>query len=128
MMDHKHGDKEYGSLKEVSKRSYGLRGLKRVIREKGSAILLKMLSMALRIGAQTPEYESVDDGDRMTIEWAEQGLNLCCCDCGLVHFIDFEVVDSAIIMTFWRNEEETEKARKRKRVTIKEVIREGDGT
>jgi hypothetical protein len=55
-------------------------------------------------------------------------LNLCCCDCGLVHFIDFEVVDTTVVMTFWRNEEETEKSRKRKRVAIKEVIREGDGS
>ncbi|MHC4372544.1 MAG: hypothetical protein ACYSW8_33510 [Planctomycetota bacterium] len=47
MMDKNQEDKEYGSLKEVSKRSYGLRGLKRVIREKGSTALLKLLSMVL---------------------------------------------------------------------------------
>jgi hypothetical protein len=113
---------EYECSKERSKRSYGLAGLKLAVREKGSTLLLKMLSTVLRIGGETPEYESVDDGDRMTIHWEEQGLNLCCCDCGLVHFIDFEVIDGdVIVMTFWRNEEETTASRERKGVILEEI-------
>jgi hypothetical protein len=124
MMENKHAVKEYGSLREFSKKSYGLQGWKRVIREKGSAILLKALSVALRLGGERPEFETVNDGDSITVDWKEQGLLLGCCDCGLVHFIDFNVIDKILVMTLWRNEEETEKNRKRKGV---EVSGAGDG-
>jgi hypothetical protein len=83
--------------------------------------------MALKISSESTDYDQVDDGDSIAITWKDQVLNLCCCDCGLVHSIDIEVVDDAVTMMFLRNEEETEKARKRKRVTIKEVVRARDG-
>jgi hypothetical protein len=121
MNQNKRQQKEYVSLKECSQRSYGLHGLKKRLREGASTLLRKMLSTVLSIGGDKPGYEQVEDGDKMSIEWAEQGLNLCCCDCALVHYIDFEVVDNVIVMTFWRNEEETEEARKRKRVTVEEI-------
>ena len=123
-MENKHEANGYDSLKERSKKFYGLQGWKRLIREKGSSILLKVLSMVLRIGGSQPEYETVHDGDKIAIEWKEQGLNLACCDCGLVHFIDIEVIDAIVTLQLWRNEEETEKNRERKGV---EVICAGDG-
>lgn len=124
-MEKYHGVKESGNLKEVSKRSFGLRGLRLIVRDKGSWLLLKVLSMVLRIGGQKPEYEQVEDGDKIAIDWKDQGLNLGCCDCGLVHFIDIEVIDHVVTLQFWRNEEETEKSRKIKGV---EVVSAGDGS
>ena len=82
--------------------------------------MLWLLSMVHRIGGEEPEYEQIGDGDRITIDWVNQGLNLGCCDCGLVHYITFEVVDSIVVMKFWRNEEETEKCRERKNITFEE--------
>ena len=69
----------------------------------------------------------MDDGDRVGIQWKESGLNLCCCDCGLVHYIDIEVEHDIVWLTFMRNEEETERARTRKGVAFKEVPCERDG-
>jgi len=109
----------YECSKGRSKKLYGLQGLSRVIREKGSTGLLWMLSMVHRIGgAPTTCYEQVEDGDKISIQWEDQGLNLCCCDCALVHYITFEVIDKIVVMTIFRNEEETEKARGAKGVTV----------
>ena len=110
--------KEFECSKGRSKRLYGLRGFSKVIREGGSSILLKLLGMVLRIGGSQPEYEQIGDGDRISVDWPDQGLNLACCDCGLVHYIQFEVVENVILMTFMRNEEETEKVRERKNVRV----------
>lgn len=88
------------------KRYSGLRGLSKRARELGSSILLKMLCMVLRSGG-TPEYDQVEDEGKISILWKEQGLNLGCCDCGLVHYINFEVIDDVIVMIIRRNEEET---------------------
>ena len=80
--------------------------------------MLKLLSMVHRIGGDKPEYEQVGDGDKISIDWADQGLNLGCCDCGLVHYITMEVIDNIVVMRFWRNEEETEKCREAKNIDI----------
>jgi len=112
---------EYECSKVRLKRSYGLRGLSRVTRDKGSMVLLWMLSMVLRLGGAEPEYEQIGDGDRISLDWEDQGLNLCCCDCGLVHYVTFEVTENILVMKFLRNEEETERSRERKRVLMEEV-------
>lgn len=108
---------ELGNSKARSRRSYGLRGLKRRLRDVTSIALLRALSTVLGSG-ETARYESVGDGDRIAVNVDEQGLNLACCDCALVHYINFEVVDRTLIMTFWRNEEETEICRADKNVEV----------
>lgn len=112
IMNKQHEDRGYAVLKVLSKKSSGFPGWKKQIRQKGSTALLWMLGMVQSIGSNGKGYENVDDGDKVAIAWKDQGLNLCCCDCGLVHYISFEVIDHTIILTFWRNEEETAKARK----------------
>jgi len=97
-----------GNLRGRSRKLYGLRGLKRAVRGGASTILLKMLSTVLKIGGENTRYENVVDGDKVAIAWKETGLNLCCCDCSLVHYITFEVIDDIIVMQLWRNDEETE--------------------
>ena len=64
------------------------------------------------------EYEQIGDGDKISVDWENQGLNLGCCDCGLVHYITFEVIENVVIMTFLRNEEETDKGRELKNITF----------
>lgn len=115
-----------GNSKVRSRKLYGLRGLKRVVRGGASTVLLKMLSTVLKIGGEEPRYENVVDGDKVAIAWKETGLNLCCCDCALVHYVTFEVVDEVIVMQLWRNEEETELCRSMKGIKV-EVVNARDG-
>lgn len=103
----------FESSKARLKRYSGFRGLSKQIREFGSTILLKLLCVVLRSGG-TPEYDQIEDEGKISILWQQQGLNLGCCDCGLVHFIDFEVIEDVIVMTCRRNEEETEAHRAEK--------------
>jgi hypothetical protein len=124
MMENKLEVKEFECSKQPLRRSYGLRGIKRVLREKGSSALLKMLAMVLKIGGSEPEYEQIGDGDKISVDWKDQGLNLACCDCALVHYITFEVIDNIIVMTFLRNEEETEKCREAKNIDFVEKFDE----
>ena len=63
-----------------------------------------------------PRYKIVKAG-----EWEQpvrKGYRMCCCDCGLVHVLDFRVVNGRIQFRAFRNARATAAARRKKR-TIK---------
>lgn len=62
-------------------------------------------------------------------EWIRppmKGYRMHCCDCGLVHRVDFCVIDEdnnvvkglRVLLRAWKHEGETKKARKRRNITI----------
>ena len=60
--------------------------------------------------SKIPSYQ-ITDG-----EWVKSGkfTHHECCDCGLVHKIDFKLIDGELHEQWIRDEKETRKARKRK--------------
>jgi hypothetical protein len=65
--------------------------------------------------------ETGKGGERMTYdkpksgEWVqpvEDGHKLCCCDCGLVHTMDFRVVDGRAQFRVFRNNRATAQVRR----------------
>lgn len=72
------------------------------------------------------EYEKPEAG-----EWVKpkkRGYLMACCDCGLVHRMDFDYVKDSIGririgFRAWRDEKETRKLRKAKRIAELEVVR-----
>ena len=51
------------------------------------------------------------DNEPITIPWKTEIHRIVCCDCGLVHDLDFNVVGENIIMRAVRKEAETKKWR-----------------
>ena len=52
------------------------------------------------------KYEQVYDGDKVEVAQAG-GINICCCDCGLVHHIDVKVKRGNVTIMFSRNNRKT---------------------
>jgi hypothetical protein len=55
-------------------------------------------------------------------EWVEpraKNFRLGCCDCGLVHRVDFRVIDGALQLRAFRMPRSTSNLRKRMGVTVK---------
>jgi hypothetical protein len=64
-------------------------------------------------------YHHVMDGD--TVYPVRRGYRMMCCDCGLVHKINFRLVPHGkrgkrIVLTVYRDERATAAARRRKQV------------
>lgn len=56
-------------------------------------------------------------------EWflLEGGERIMCCDCGLVHNLDFRVVDGQVKARAWVNKRSTGAVRRSHNITIKKV-------
>lgn len=74
------------------------------------------------------KYDTVLDGESFEINIQENILYLACCDCGLVHKIEFKQLKENIIsLTFVRESKETKQLRKYtfnilKQLTLKLII------
>lgn len=63
------------------------------------------------------EYEKPKAG-----EWVQpirKGYKLACCDCGLVHTMNFRIKDGRAQFAVWRNNRATAAMRKANQITIK---------
>lgn len=58
-------------------------------------------------------------GQPIEIDWVNRDLIFECCDCSLVHRLHFLVIDDRLIIQAWRDEKQTEKKRKGKKVVLK---------
>lgn len=57
-------------------------------------------------------YEEPDEG-----EWVQpvrRGYKLCCCDCGLVHDVDFRIYQGRVQLRVFRNNRSTGQVRRHK--------------
>lgn len=66
-----------------------------------------------------PKYNEPKDG-----EWVQpvrKGYKMCCCDCGLVHNVDFRVKDGCIQFRVSRNARSTALVRRHNNITVKQV-------
>ena len=57
------------------------------------------------------------NNEKIKIPWKKEKHRIICCDCGLVHDLDFEVVGENIIMRAFRMEKETEDWRTKNNVS-----------
>ena len=64
-------------------------------------------------------YPILEDGE--SVEPKMEGFKLQCCDCGLVHKIDFEVIKGAVHFKAWRDKRSTAQVRRHIRRKAKEV-------
>lgn len=51
------------------------------------------------------EYPKLEDGDELRPQ--HRGFRLACCDCGLVHRINFRVKDGQVHLKLWREKRAT---------------------
>lgn len=61
-------------------------------------------------------YEEPDEG-----EWVQpirKGYKMACCDCGLVHTIDFRVVKRRVQFRVFRNNRSTALMRRHRNITV----------
>ncbi len=59
------------------------------------------------------KYDHPKEGE--WIQPVEKGYKLRCCDCGLVHKIDFEIFKGNIQFRMWRDDRATAQIRRHKR-------------
>ncbi len=66
------------------------------------------------VGRQKTKYPKIKTGEdgSYTFNPAETTIYMVCCDCGLVHFWAFEIIDGKIKLTVFVDEKETEELRK----------------
>lgn len=67
--------------------------------------------------AEMAQYKKVKAG-----AWEQpvrRGYRLVCCDCGLVHKVDFRIHGGRVQMRAWRDEKSTKVWRKQNRITMK---------
>jgi hypothetical protein len=63
-----------------------------------------------------PRYAQVTDG-----EWVQpvrRGYKMICCDCGLVHTLNFRITRGRVQLQAFRNERSTALVRRYKRVKV----------
>lgn len=61
-------------------------------------------------------YEEPAEG-----EWVQpvtKGYKMCCCDCGLVHTMDFRVRDGRVQFRVFRNNRSTAMVRRHRNITV----------
>jgi len=61
-------------------------------------------------------------------EWVQpvrKGYKMCCCDCGLVHSIDFRVKDGRVQFRVFRNNRSTALVRRHNNITVKQEASDG---
>ena len=58
------------------------------------------------------KYPKLKDGQAFDINWRKDFLCFCCCDCGLVHGINFTVKNEKLRMRFWRLNRNTGQVRR----------------
>ena len=63
------------------------------------------------------EYEK-EDGWSRWVQPVEQGYKMCCCDCGLVHTMDFRIEDGHIQFRAQRNNRSTGQVRRHQRIVV----------
>lgn len=59
-----------------------------------------------------PRYVQVTDGE--WIQPVRRGYKVACCDCGLVHYVDFRIVKGRVQLRAFRNNRATALVRRRK--------------
>lgn len=60
-------------------------------------------------------YEQKESGGIVEINWKADEWLLACCDCGLVHRFSFIVDGDRLFIRGWREDELTDKERKKKK-------------
>lgn len=57
-------------------------------------------------------YRKRKDGELVVIDPEREIMRISCCDCGLVHDVEFRVKKKKVEMVFWRNRRSTTLRRK----------------
>lgn len=66
----------------------------------------------------TDKYEQIIEGIPFNLKTGKKALEIACCDCGLVHVVDIEVIDMKNIrLTFRKDERATE---------VRRIYKQGD--
>lgn len=60
-------------------------------------------------------YPQLHDGEEFSFNWKTERLKLACCDCCLVHNIDFAVKKDIITFKVFRNKRSTGQLRRYKK-------------
>lgn len=63
-----------------------------------------------------PAYEEPEEGK--WVQPVEQGYKLACCDCGLVHDVDFRVYEGRAQLRMARNNRSTAQVRRHRNITL----------
>ena len=58
-------------------------------------------------------YKSFSDGEKIDFSWRRDDYKFCCCDCGLVHKIQFAVKGPNMRMRVWRDNRATGQIRRK---------------
>ena len=66
-------------------------------------------------------YHPVTDGE--WIQPKRRGHKMACCDCGLVHVLNFRQRDGRIQFQAFRDKEKTRKRRKREGITVRRAAK-----
>ena len=67
---------------------------------------------------QKQRFPNIEAGQEIEIDWQKNDLHLACCDCNLVHIIQFRVVGNKIIMQAYRHSRKTAALRRHRGIPI----------
>jgi hypothetical protein len=65
----------------------------------------------------SPAYEQPEAGE--WVQPIEEGYKMACCDCGLVHTLDFRVEDGRAQFRVFRNNRSTALVRRHRNITVR---------
>jgi len=57
-------------------------------------------------------YPQVQPGQRVLVKWRREDYKMACCDCGLVHRLNFTVKGGTLVMRAWRDNRATGQIRR----------------
>ena len=63
-------------------------------------------------------YPDIGAGEGVRIAWESEDLKFACCDCNLVHRLEFRVEGNEVIISGWRDNRATAQLRRQRGIPI----------
>ena len=66
----------------------------------------------------TKRYPDIEPGQEIGVDWKNNELHMACCDCNLVHVLQFRVAGKKVIVQAWRHNRATATLRRYRGIPI----------